>query len=138
MKLNSKEILVLEDEKEIRDSIKDFLESENYQVETASDGLEALDLLSHSKMPDLILLDMKMPGMNGWDFAQEFYKKYDHLAPLVVMTAAAEVEKRAKEVNADDFLGKPFDLDELSQKIKKLLENSERPSLESKQTAATK
>lgn len=138
MKPFSKEILVLEDEREIREAIKEFLESESYQVETASNGIEALNLLNHSKMPDLILLDMKMPGMNGWDFAKEFYQKYDHLAPLIVMTAAAEVEKRAQEVSANDFVGKPFDLDELSQKIKKLLENPEKLSLKSKQTVATK
>jgi chemosensory pili system protein ChpA (sensor histidine kinase/response regulator) len=121
-----KEILILEDEKDIRDVIRDFLESESYKVETASNGIEALKYLSQSKMPDLILLDMKMPEMDGWGFATEFYSKYNHSAPLLVMTAAAEVEERAQEVRANDYLGKPFDLEELSQKIKKLLEKPEK------------
>ena len=55
--------------------------------------------------------------MNGLDFTKEFYRLYDHRAPLLVMTAAADAEKRAQEVKADGFIGKPFDLEELLKKI---------------------
>ena len=72
-------------------------------------------------MPDLVFLDMKMPVMNGWEFTNEFYRLYDHRAPLLVMTAAADAEKRAQEVEADGFIGKPFDLDLLLKKINEAL-----------------
>ncbi len=124
MKPSFPKILIVEDEKEISDCIKEFLESENYQVEAAENGREALDVLSRSSLPNLILLDMKMPQMNGWQFAEEFKILYGHLVPLLVMTAASQVELRAKEVKADDFIGKPFDFNQLHKKIRKLLENS--------------
>ena len=124
MKPSFPKILIVEDEKEISDCIKEFLESENYQVGAAENGREALDVLSRSSLPNLILLDMKMPQMNGWQFAEEFKILYGHSVPLLVMTAASQVELRAKEVKADDFIGKPFDFNQLHKKIRKLLENS--------------
>jgi len=119
-----KHILLIEDEKEIRDSLKKFLESENYFVQAAESGRVALDLLDKSKMPDLILLDMRMPEMNGWQFAKEFYRIFDHEAPLMVMSAAADIESRSREVKADSFIGKPFHLDDLLTKVRFLLNRS--------------
>jgi len=112
-----KTILILEDEKDILEALTALLKTEGYEVKTAHHGREALDYLEKSPLPDLILLDMKMPVMNGWEFTTEFYRLYDHRAPLFVMTAAADAEKRAQEVSADGFIGKPFDLDELLEKI---------------------
>lgn len=118
-----KTILVLEDEADILQSLSELLQTEGYLVHLARNGKEALDYLRKSPMPDLVLLDMKMPVMNGWDFTNEFYRLYDHRAPLLVMTAAADAEKRAKEVQADGFIGKPFNLDELLKKIKTALQS---------------
>jgi DNA-binding response OmpR family regulator len=115
----SKIILIIEDDIDIRTSLKEFLESEDYIVFTAGNGLEALEVINTIGMPNLMLLDMKMPIMNGWQFAVEFISKHDHLSPIVVMTAAADAEQRAKEISAIGWVGKPFKLDELLKKIKK-------------------
>ena len=112
-------ILIIEDEKDILLTLKDFLESEDYHVLIAENGFEAMQLLKTSGIPDLILLDMKMPVMNGWEFAIEFLDKHDHLSPIVVMTAAANAEQRAKDISAVGWVEKPFDLDVLLKTIKK-------------------
>jgi CheY-like chemotaxis protein len=114
-----KTILIVEDEKDILFPLRDFLESENYQVLTAENGVEAMQVLKASDMPDLILLDMKMPIMNGWEFAIEFLAKHDHQSPIVVITAAADAEQRAKDISAVGWVEKPFDLDVLLETIKK-------------------
>lgn len=124
MNSSPRRLLVLEDEKEISDCLKEFLESENLSVQTAGNGKEALDILKYSPLPDLILLDMKMPEMNGWQFASEFHRLYGKSIPILVMSAAAQVELRAKEVGASEFIGKPFDLNDLIQKIHSILEKS--------------
>lgn len=112
-------ILVVEDDLDIQTSLKTFLVGEDYEVYAADNGFAAMNLLSKIALPHLILLDMKMPIMNGWQFALEFLNKYDHLSPIVVMTAAADAEKRANEISAIGWVGKPFDLDDLLVKIKK-------------------
>lgn len=114
-----KTILIVEDEKDILFTLKEFLESENYNVLVAENGSEAMKLLKNSGIPDLILLDMKMPVMNGWEFAIEFLDKHDHQSPIVVITAAADAEKRAKDISAVGWVEKPFDLDVLLRTIKK-------------------
>jgi CheY-like chemotaxis protein len=83
-----------------------------YQVLTAADGQEALELVSR-ELPAVILLDMRMPRMDGWQFAREFRSRYDRLAPLIVMTAAQDARQRAEEVGAEAYVGKPFDLADL-------------------------
>ena len=114
----NKTILIIEDEEEILYTLKDFLELEGYQVLTAMNGFEAIQLLEKSVMPNLILLDMKMPIMNGWEFAAAFLAKYDHHCPIVITTAAGDAAQRAKDIQATDWISKPFDLDTLLEKIK--------------------
>lgn len=116
---NLKTILVVEDEKDILSTLKDFLECEGYNVLTAENGLMALDVLNKSEMPNLILLDMKMPKMNGWEFASAFFEKYKNASPIIVTTAAVDAEQRAKDAKAIDWVEKPFNLDLLLEKIKK-------------------
>lgn len=111
-------ILVIEDEPEIRITLSDLLELEGYQVRVARNGREALQLLSDGLKPHLILLDMKMPVMNGWEFAAVYFETHDHEAPIIVMTAAADAEARAKEVHAQDWIGKPFEFDQILVKIR--------------------
>ncbi len=115
-----KTILVIEDEKEIRSTLKEFLEFEDYDVLTAENGQVALEVLKKSPVPHLILLDMKMPVMNGWQFAGEYLKVYNRTSPIVVITAAADAEQRAKDIDAVGWISKPFNLDILLQKIKEL------------------
>lgn len=118
IKNNSKTILIVEDERDIRFTLKDFLELEGYDVLMAENGSVAMDILADSVSPCLILLDMKMPVMNGWSFAEHFTEKYDHSTPIVVMTAAADAEQRAKDINAAGWVEKPFNLEMLIKKIK--------------------
>jgi len=118
-----KRILLIEDEPDILFSLKMFLESEGFEVSAAQNGEEGMRILKTQEMPQLILLDMKMPVMSGWDFCSEFINTFDHKAPLVVMTAAADAAERAKEAQATGWLGKPFTLDELVTKINQYLKN---------------
>jgi CheY-like chemotaxis protein len=118
---NTKTILIVEDDKDILFTVSLFLESEGYTVQTAENGAIALELLKSSKspLPHLILLDMMMPVLNGWQFAAEFHKQFDDKSPIVVMTAAANAEQRAKDIGAKGWIGKPFLLEDLLKLIEK-------------------
>ena len=112
-------VLVAEDDDDLLGLIGLVLKAEGYDVWTARDGREALARLTE-RMPDLILLDMRMPVMNGWEFASEYrrlYGQHPRRAPIVVVTAAEHVAKRAREIHAEGYLAKPFTPDELAQKI---------------------
>ncbi len=112
MASTSETVLVVDDDAELLGMVDMVLEGAGYRVITATNGYEALQLLAREK-PAIILLDMKMPGMDGWKFAREFRSRYGHLAPIVVLTAAEDARKRAEEIGADGYLGKPFDIEEL-------------------------
>src|SRR4051794_11710909 len=96
-------VLVVDDDPDIRDMMAEVLEANGCSVTTASDGAEALQVVDQS-MPDVILLDMRMPVMNGWEFAKRFRASHDHCARIVVVTAAADARERAKEVGAEGWL----------------------------------
>lgn len=110
-------ILVVDDDEDLVDIIEEILISEGYLVDRAPNGVEALKAIAQ-RMPDLILLDMKMPVMDGWQFAREYKGRAEHSAPIVVVTAAESAKKRAMDVSADGWLGKPFNLDELIELVK--------------------
>ncbi len=124
MAQQTKTILVVEDDPDIVFALVTFLEAEDYSIRTSENGLDALALLEKSGMPDLILLDMKMPVMDGWKFAEAFRAIYDRQVPIVVMTAAGDPARRAREIDADGWLGKPFDASALLEVVRRL----ERPS----------
>ena len=105
-------ILVVDDDTSIRSFVEMALDGEGYAVSTATNGAQAL-AVSHEVQPDLILLDMRMPVMDGWAFARTYRQQAGPHAPIVVITAATDAGERAAEIQADGFLGKPFDLDEL-------------------------
>lgn len=117
--LKSKTIFVAEDNPDISFVLSELLEGEGFKVQVAENGVVALELLQKYGMPDLILLDMIMPKMNGWEFAKEFTEKYDHLCPIIAMTAAVDANQRAKDINAVDLIEKPFDFDKFLATIKK-------------------
>ena len=86
--------------------------NEFYDVRWAPNG--EVGLVDFEASPaDLILLDMRMPVMDGWEFGYEFRRRYNHTTPIVVLTAAESAARRAREALADCFLGKPFDLRDL-------------------------
>ena len=123
-----KTILIVEDDEAIVFALTAFLEDEGYNVLSAENGFVALELIRKHGAPHLILLDMQMPIMNGWQFALEFMDKFDHMSPIVVMTAAVEAEKRAKSISAIGWIGKPFKLDDLLPLIRKF-ERAELPAI---------
>ena len=116
-------ILVVEDDEEIRDFLTLVLEGEGYAVRTAPNGAVALQLIDE-RPPELILLDMRMPVMNGWTFVSTYRGRPGPRAPILVLTAARDAEQTAREVQADGYLGKPFNLDDLLQLVRGALRSS--------------
>ena len=116
---DGKDILIVEDDKDIAFVLSSFLEGEGYKTWEAENGLQGLEQIKAHGVPDLILLDLMMPKMNGWQFAQAFNLRYDHRCPIIVMTAAADAKRRAKEIDATDGIEKPFELDQVLALIKK-------------------
>jgi CheY-like chemotaxis protein len=110
--MSGRRVLVVDDDEEIRGLLELVLEAEGYEVLIAPNGARALELADRHR-PDLILLDMRMPVMDGWAFARTYREHPQPHAPIVVMTAAPDAGQRAAEVQADGFVGKPFDLPEL-------------------------
>jgi CheY-like chemotaxis protein len=110
-------VLVVDDDANITAAVRDSLEFEGFRVTTARNGAEALREVA-ADPPSLILLDMRMPVMNGWDFAAEL-RSQGHRSPVVVMTAAASAETWAAEIDADGVLPKPFTLDDLFRTVRR-------------------
>lgn len=110
-------ILIVDDDEIILQSIEAILTDEDYQVIVASNGEEGLEL-ARRHAPSLILLDMKMPIMDGWAFAAAYREQPAPHAPIVVMTAARDSKSRAAEIGADAYLAKPFDLDALLEVVR--------------------
>jgi CheY-like chemotaxis protein len=113
----AKRILLVEDDEDLVALLALVLRGRGYRVDTAGNGREALEVLDRRGLPDLILLDMRMPVMNGWEFAAEFEERHDHLAPIVVVTAAEDARRRAEEIGAAGWIGKPFDVDDLLDEV---------------------
>ncbi|GEJ56309.1 response regulator [Anaeromyxobacter diazotrophicus] len=105
-------VLVVEDDPDLLSLVEMILRDAGHEVAVASDGLQALARVEE-RMPAVILLDMRMPVMNGWEFAREYRARYGHPAPIVVVTAAEDARARAQEIGADAWLEKPFDLDDV-------------------------
>ena len=119
-------ILVVDDDPEILAMLRDFLEGEGLAVRTASNGAEALDALD-DLVPALILLDMRMPVLDGWGFAARFRERR-LTYPIVVMTAAESARRWAEEIGATGYIAKPFDVNELLQAIERHRERDDRPN----------
>ena len=119
-------ILVVDDDAMIRSYVAEILTDEGYQLELARNGREALDLLDRRArdgraQPDLILLDMRMPIMDGWAFAEAYRARPGAHAPIMVVTAAHDAELRASQVGADGVISKPFDLEQLLDAVASLI-----------------
>ena len=105
-------VLVIDDDAAIRDLVEIVLSGGGYDVCTAEDGVMGLDL-ARKLRPDLILLDMRMPGMDGWTFARRYRQEPGSSAPIIVLTAARDAAARSAEIAADGYLAKPFNVTEL-------------------------
>ncbi len=104
-------ILIVDDDPAILSTVADILEFEGYSVEQAANGQDALHLLESVK-PALVLLDMRMPVLDGWQFAHRLREQGISL-PIVVMTAAQDARRWAQEIGAQGYIAKPFELDDL-------------------------
>ncbi len=105
-------ILVVDDDESIRQIVKLCLVEEGYEVREAPNGEAALSLLQEFA-PELILLDLRMPVMDGWEFARRYRSTNHPNAPIVAFVAALNVEQECADVAPVAILSKPFDLDEL-------------------------
>ncbi|MGN7359685.1 response regulator transcription factor [Paenibacillus sp. SAF-054] len=113
-------ILVVDDDPHIRELVSHLLKTEGYTVAEASDGYAALEVMESFKA-DLVILDIMMPGMDGWELCRELDRDYD--IPLLMLTAKGETSQKVKgfELGTDDYLVKPFDPLELIVRVKALL-----------------
>lgn len=121
-------ILLVEDEKKLRDMVAQHLRQEGFAVALAGDGVEALRLWQDMK-PDLMVLDLMLPSLSGWEVLKRIRQKSN--TPVIMLTARAdEVDKLlGLELGADDYITKPFSTRELSARIKAVLRRS-RPAVE--------
>ncbi|MEI2690921.1 MAG: response regulator transcription factor [Anaerolineae bacterium] len=116
----SKTILVVDDKKELRVLIKSYLEEEGFRVTQAVDGQDALYVARYEK-PDLIILDLMMPNMGGYDFLRAHRREAD--TPIIILTAKLEEGDKVLglELGADDFVTKPFSMRELTARVRAVL-----------------
>lgn len=110
-------VLVVDDDPDILEALSEILEAEGFAIRRARHGKEALERLDPDP-PDLILLDLMMPVMDGWEFAQQLRKRGDvsHL-PIIVLSADRNVSNKATEIGAVGHLAKPFELDDLLEMV---------------------
>ncbi|MEU2871574.1 response regulator transcription factor [Streptomyces olivoreticuli] len=120
-------VLVVEDDPGVRSTLDQLLRFEGYRVLVASDGLEALGLLGQER-PDLAVVDVVMPGLDGLGLCRMLRRRGDRL-PVLVLTARHEVGDRVAglDAGADDYLAKPFATEELFARIRALLRRTEPP-----------
>ncbi|MBR6411470.1 MAG: response regulator transcription factor [Clostridia bacterium] len=115
-----KKILVVDDDQNIRNMLKIYFENEGYEVKTAADGNEGI---AHFKLyePDIVLLDIMLPGKDGWQVCRELRESSNK--PIIMLTAKGETFDKVLglELGADDFVVKPFDMKELSARVKAVL-----------------
>ena len=118
-----KQILVVEDDADIRENLAEFLISESYTVTTAADGQQALNYLRDaSNLPQVILLDLRMPNMDGFKFRAE-QEKDARLAeiPVILMTADAQIEVEKIRIGAKAYVKKPIDIEALAEMLQAFL-----------------
>ncbi len=121
----SKKILVVDDEKRIVEIVKAYLERDGYQVAIAYDGKAALDL-ARKEDPDLVVLDLMLPEVSGWDVCRTLRQESD--VPIIMLTARDDTTDKVLglELGADDYVTKPFDPKELVSRVRAVLRRYER------------
>ena len=117
----AEKILIADDEQEIRELLDNFLTGQGYEVVLASDGNQALQLASEEN-PQAIILDIKMPGLDGLEVCKRLKEKEQtRLIPVIVITGFEDNKIEALNLGADDFVNKPFDMAEISARVKSAL-----------------
>jgi len=123
------EILVVDDEQKIIQITSDYLEAAGYAVLAADNGLSALRVVEEAQ-PDLVILDLGLPGMNGLDVCRELRKKSD--LPIIILTARGEESDKivGLELGADDYITKPFSPKELVARVRAVLRRMEKSTFD--------
>ena len=127
-----KTILVVDDTDSLRIMIKKYLSGEGYRIVTAKDGREAL-FVARDEKPDLIILDLMMPEMDGYDFMRVYGREAD--TPIIILTAKLEESDKVLglELGADDYVTKPFGMRELTARVRAVLRRFEKAESNSSQ-----
>jgi two-component system KDP operon response regulator KdpE len=121
------QLLLIDDDKRLTDAIALYLRRSGYTISVAHDGPSGLSSF-HDAQPDLIILDVMMPGMDGWEVCRRLRQSSD--VPIIMLTARADETDRVigLRLGADDYVGKPFSLKELEARIEAVLRRSARPA----------
>ncbi|TBL70265.1 response regulator transcription factor [Paenibacillus thalictri] len=135
--MNGLKVLVVDDDPNVREIIRLYFEKQQIQLAEAEDGLQALDMVEKVS-PDIIILDVMMPGMDGYDTCRELMKHYD--IPVIMLTAKGDEFDRVLglELGADDYVTKPFSPRELMARIKAIFRRMQarRPAVPDDQSQA--
>ncbi len=124
-----KTILLIEDEADLVSVVKFRLKSRGYKVVTASDGIEAIERLSEVT-PDLIILDVNLPRMGGIEFYRKICTAHGHPRyPVIILSARADLRKFFDEIEADGFIAKPFEIEDLIRQIERTLRKEGYPAI---------
>ena len=116
-------VLIVEDDRNIADLLRLYLEKEGYEVAIAHDGLRGVELF-HEKQPSLVLLDVMLPGMDGWGVCRTI--RAESKTPIIMLTAKSETEDKVQGLKqgADDYITKPFEMKEVLARIEAVLRRS--------------
>ena len=127
----SKTILVVDDKEQLRTLVKTYLSGEGFRVVTAANGREAL-FVARNEKPDLIILDLMMPEMNGYDFLHAHRRERE--TPVIMLTAKVEETDRVLglELGADDYVTKPFSMRELTARVRAVLRRVDKEPAEAR------
>src|SRR5256885_4205110 len=122
-------VLVVDDERAVRESLRRALELEGYEIELAADGEEALYRLESDVQPDALVLDVLMPRVDGLEVARTI-RRAGNRVPILMLTARTQVDDRVEglDAGADDYVTKPFALEELLARLRALLRQIGRAS----------
>jgi len=125
------EIMVVDDERDIRNLLRQVLEHAGYQVQTAGNGREALEMLEQTR-PDLVLLDIMMPEVDGWEVCRNIKTRQKTKdIPVILITVRSQPLDKVvgtEVVGADDYITKPFDLDDLLARVARLVKEKPAPA----------
>jgi len=121
-------MLIVEDDPDIRVGLREFFDMEGYEVDTAEDGEEALETMRQVDACDIVLLDIMLPEKDGFDVLREA-QAMGFSAPVLVLTAKGEQESKLKSfgLGADDYVTKPFNVEELAARVKAILQRTMPP-----------